>query len=152
MISSPLFIKVALSTVIFLPICHFGCASASLTVAFFISSTDLCKKGPPEAVIINLSTCEISFMHWWIAQCSLSTGIIFTPCFFASLITISPAITRVSLFASAIFMPFFIAVSVGRNPILPEHATNIMSFSLSEQIFSRPCSPRTVYFGLNFFA
>ena len=90
-------------------------------------------------------------MHWWIAQCSLSTGIILTPCFFASFITISPAITRVSLFASAIFMPFFIAVSVGRNPILPEHATNIMSFSLSEQIFSRPCSPRTVYFGLNFF-
>ena len=78
------------------------------------------------------------------AQCSESTGTMFTPYFLASVITISPAITRVSLLARAISIPFLIAVSVGFNPILPEHATKIMSFSLSEQICSKPSEPYNV--------
>ncbi len=51
----------------------------------------------------------------------------------------SPAITSVSLFASAISIPFSIALSVGFKPIFPETATRIISFSaLLEQISSSP--------------
>ena len=73
------------------------------------------------------------------ALCSLSTGRIFTPFSRAFAMTISPAITRVSLFASAISIPFSIALRVGFNPTLPETATNIISFSsFFEQISSSP--------------
>ena len=48
--SKPLFISVALSTVIFFPILQVGCASVSATVTDSSSSRLLPKKGPPDAV------------------------------------------------------------------------------------------------------
>ena len=60
---------------------------------------------------------------------------------FASFITISPAITSVSLLASAMFIWFLIAVIVGRRPIFPDTATKIISFSVFEQISSSPAFP-----------
>ncbi len=58
------------------------------------------------------------------------------PFSFAKGITMSPAITSVSLLARAMSIPLLIAVIVGIKPILPETATRIMSFSLSEHISS----------------
>ena len=49
----------------------------------------------------------------------------------------------VSLLASAMFIPFSIAISVGFNPIFPDTATRIISFVLSEHISVRPSSPKT---------
>jgi hypothetical protein len=48
------------------------------------------------------------------------------------------------LFASAISIPFSIALIVGFNPILPDTATKIISFSLFEQISSKPSEPDKV--------
>ena len=78
---------------------------------------------------------------------------IFTPFSLANGITISPAITRVSLFARAISIPLFMAVMVGFNPIFPETATKIISFSLLEQISSsdKYFAP-TISFGLEAYA
>ncbi len=45
------------------------------------------------------------------------------------------------MFAKAILIWFLIAVIVGFNPILPDTATNIMSFSVLEQISSSPSEP-----------
>ena len=52
MSSSPLFIRLALSTEIFGPMLHFGCASASARVALAMRSALHSRNGPPEAVIV----------------------------------------------------------------------------------------------------
>ena len=74
--SSPLFIIVAESTVIFAPIRHVGCRSAWAGVAFSISSFDEFRKGPPDAVRISRLTSprRSPRRHWCKALCSLSTG------------------------------------------------------------------------------
>ena len=71
------------------------------------------------------------------ALCSLSTGLIFTPCFRASAITIAPAITRTSLLARATSFPARIAASVGASPALPAVAITTRSTSGCDAISSR---------------
>ncbi len=74
--SSPLFASVAESTVIFGPMRHVGCASASARVTFASSSRDRPRNGPPDAVRTIESTDSRSrpSRHWKTAECSLSTG------------------------------------------------------------------------------
>ena len=53
MTSSPLFISVAQSTVILLPMRHVGCFRTSLTVAFASRSRGNSRSAPPEQVRIS---------------------------------------------------------------------------------------------------
>ena len=46
--------------------------------------------------------------------------------------------------ARAIFIPFSMAFRVGLSPIFPDTATRMMSFSLFEQISSKPSVPKSV--------
>ena len=121
-ISSPLFIIVAESMVIFAPIDQFGCLRACSAVTSLSSSAFLPKNGPPDAVRISFFICFLSgqpCMDWNIAECSLSTGSISTRRSFARLITVSPPATSVSLFARAIRLPASIALTVGNSPAIP---------------------------------
>ena len=74
--SSPLFISVAESIVIFGPICQVGCLSASAAVTSSRLSRARPRNGPPDAVRISRrsSLGERPCRHWWMALCSLSTG------------------------------------------------------------------------------
>ena len=76
-ISSPLFMSVAESTDIFLPMDHMGCAIACSGVASLKAFLSTSKNGPPEPVIYTFESSYLSlpYMHWKMAQCSLSTGI-----------------------------------------------------------------------------
>ena len=73
------------------------------------SAAGTSRKAPPEAVSTNRFTDEgISpTRHWKMAECSESTGITGARHRFASAMTSSPATTRVSLLASAIFLPAY---------------------------------------------
>ena len=57
--SKPLFIIVAESTDIFLPIDQFGCLIACSGVMLSKSFIFLLKKGPPDAVNINFDTLDL---------------------------------------------------------------------------------------------
>ena len=81
------------------------------------------------------------FKLWKIALCSLSTGRIRTCFSFASDIMICPAVTRVSLFASAISFPAFIAAIVGRIPIIPTTAVTTISAPSSVATARSPSMP-----------
>ena len=73
--SNALFISVAESIVIFLPIFQVGCWSARSGVTASISSKGVVRKGPPEAVINNLRISLSSpRKHCQMALGSLSTG------------------------------------------------------------------------------
>ena len=134
---------VAESMVILRPITHEGCFSACSTVMPAKASRDVCRNGPPEAVRIRRRTESGGrpSRHWKIAECSLSTGSTFTPCFRASAMTISPAMTRISLEATAMSFPALIAASVGCNPAVPTMAINTMSALGSVANSIKPSSP-----------
>ena len=73
------------------------------------------RKGPPEAVSQRRRT-ELEGLpsrHWKMAECSLSTARTRTPCSRASRMTISPAMTRISLEATAMSLPARMAASAG---------------------------------------
>ena len=74
--SSPLFINVAESIVIFLPMRQVGCFSASVGPTAASSVREWPRKGPPDAVRISrlISCAGRPCTHWWMALCSLSTG------------------------------------------------------------------------------
>ena len=132
MISRPLFMSVAQSTVIFAPIFQFGWRSASDLVIQTNSSRVFPKNGPPEQVKIRRLTSALSrqpMRHWKMAECSESTGIISAPDSRAADCMICPAQTIVSLLARA--MRFFsrMAVSVGRSAAKPHTATTTVSAS-----------------------
>ena len=116
--SRPLFIKVAESIVILAPISQQGCFKASFLVIFFRYSASLSTKGPPDAVriIFSMESCSSPCKHWNIAECSESTGNIFTLFSVASLVISSPPTTSVSLLASAISFFHLIALIVGNKP------------------------------------
>ncbi len=122
MTSRPLFIRVAESMVIFLPMSQVGCDRASPTV--ICCKFCLFKNGPPEAVRINLFTS--SFLpprrHCFMAECSLSMGKTSAPVSFAFSISSSPAITSDSLLAMARVFPAATASRLGRSPIEPTRA------------------------------
>ncbi len=147
--SSPLFTSVEESTVIFRPIDQFGCFKASSTVISASSSFFLPRKGPPDAVRRILLT-RLLFspcMDWKIALCSLSTGKMETLFFFARGMMICPAVTSVSLLASAMVFPASIAAMVGLIPIMPTMAVTKTSISSITAISRRPSiPPRTSVF------
>ena len=72
-----------------------------------------------------------------------------TPCFFASLITISPAVTRVSLLARAIFLPFLIAKRVGTSPAIPTTDVTTVSISFNAETSHKPSSPPATRTGVS---
>ena len=88
-----------------------GCRSASSAVTPSSSDARRPRNGPPEAVRMSrrISDASRPCRHWWMALCSLSTGRIVTPRRRAASVTIPPAITSTSLFASAIVFPCSIA-------------------------------------------
>ena len=142
-ISRPLLNMVAESMVILRPITHEGCFNACSTVMPAKSSRGVCRNGPPEAVRIRRRTDSVGrpSRHWKIAECSLSTGSTFTPCLRASAMTISPAMTRISLEATAISFPARIAASAGCNPAVPTMAISTMSALGSVANSIKPFSP-----------
>ena len=81
MTSSPLFISVEESTVIFGPIDQVGWTRASATSTAASSSGVRPRNGPPEAVSSRRATSPgpPARRHWWRAQCSESTGMISAP-------------------------------------------------------------------------
>ena len=142
-ISNPLFIIVAESIVIFAPIVHCGCFSASFFVAAAILSLSHVRKGPPDAVrwMREIGLPVAPRRHWNMAECSESTGRIGELYFLAKSMTTDPPATRVSLFARAIILPAFIAEIVGLSPLNPTSAVRTMSMSsasTSEQTESMP--------------
>ena len=145
-ISSPLLNIVDESIVILRPISQVGCFNACSTVTFSSSSAGVCLNGPPDAVRIRRETSfsppRWPSRHWKIALCSLSTGKTFTPFFAAALITSSPAMTRISLLATARSLPASMAASAGCSPAVPTIAMSTISASASVEISSKPSAPR----------
>ena len=127
MISRPLFIRVAESTVTFGPIDQRGWFRACSTVTWSRSRSGWAQNGPPLAVTIRRRTFARSspHRHCQIALCSESTGRIpFSP---ASFMTSVPAMTRTSLVASATSLPARSADIVGPNARAPGIATTTRS-------------------------
>ena len=135
MSSRPLFASVAESIVIFGPMDHVGCASASSTVTDSSSSSDRFLNGPPDAVRTTESTvCGARpSRHWKSAECSLSTGRSSPPPRFHAAIASSPAATRLSLFASASVTPRSSAQSVAPTPAKPTTAFRTRSGSAASR-------------------
>lgn len=81
MISKPLFIMVAESMVILLPIFQFGWFSACSTVTYSKASLVWFLNGPPDAVKVICFMCLVCVgsRAWKMALCSESTGIIVVP-------------------------------------------------------------------------
>lgn len=79
--------------------------------------------------------------HCQIADCSLSTGMIFILLLAASFIIIGPAQTNASLLANAICLPASIAFNKGKSAQEPLIANNISSISAISARASRPSSP-----------
>ena len=131
MSSSPLFMRVAESTEILRPMTQEGCWRARSTVTRANSSRGVVRKGPPEAVSHKQRTeaSGLPSRHWKMAECSLSTAKTRTPCFCASRMTISPAITRISLEATAMSLPARMAARAGCNPDVPTMAIRTMCAS-----------------------
>src|SRR3954452_7611491 len=126
--SSPLFASVAESIVIFGPIDHVGCASASSGVTSASSSRVRPRNGPPLAVSTTLSGSP-SCAHWKSAECSLSTGSSRPPPRRRAATASSPAATRLSLFASASVTPRSSAHIVAGSPANPRVAFRTTSGS-----------------------
>src|SRR5712692_5898909 len=127
MTSSPLFMRVAESTVTFGPIDHRGWLRACSTVTWSRSSAGWAQNGPPLAVMISrltLSRCS-PHRHCQIALCSESTGRM--PRLPAAFITSPPAITSTSLVASATSFPALRAAIVGARARAPGMATTTRS-------------------------
>ena len=129
MYSSPLFIIVAESTLIFAPIDQLGCATASAGVAASSCACDHVRNGPPLAVSVIFATSSIRFpaRHWKIALCSESVGKSVAPCRATASISTSPAETSASLLASAIVPPRSTAAITGARPAQPTIAATVMS-------------------------
>ena len=107
MTSSPLFMRVAESMVIFGPMDQVGWLSASSGVIPAKVSRGRFRKGPPEAVRTRRRTSSgrRPSRHWWSAQCSLSMGRSRPPLAVDCASISSPAITSVSLLARATSLP-----------------------------------------------
>src|SRR5262245_51369707 len=144
MTSSPLFINVAESTVIFAPIFHVGCWRASSTLTRASSSFGIVRNGPPDAVSRMRWTSDrlCPSRHWKIALCSESTGSSGTLCSRAAAVMRLPAITSVSLLANAIVFPVLIAAMVGKSPAPPTIAESTRSAGTSAASVTSPSGPR----------
>ena len=147
MISSPLFIIVAESMVILLPILQLGWLSAWALVALAMSSRFQVRKGPPDAVrwIFSIGAPAEPIRHWKIAECSESTGSILAPRFSARPITILPAATNVSLLASAMVLPALTAATVDDRPLNPTIEVRTMSILSPVTRSQTDCIPANTF-------
>ncbi len=134
--SSPLFIRLAESTEIFLPITQLGCATACAGVAAAMASADRVRNGPPEAVSHSAFTpaCWKSPLKsrgsaWKIALCSESIGSSSAPLAAMASMNSWPETTRVSLLASRMRLPACAAASVAGRPAAPTIAAIRVSTS-----------------------
>ena len=127
--SSPLFIKVALSTEILAPIDQLGWRIACSGVTAAMRSADQVRNGPPEAVkvIFSIAWLWAKSSNWNAALCSESTGISTPRESAAARRKTSPAATTHSLLASATIAPRFAASSVGAKPAAPTIALTTIS-------------------------
>src|SRR3954447_23913823 len=143
MTSRPLFMSVAESMVIFPPMAHVGCASASSTVTPARSSRRRPRNGPPEAVIVMRSSAPggMARRRWCSAVCSESIGSSRAPVASASWVTSSPPTTSDSLLASARSMPSPSAAIVGPRPADPTRALRTRSASDSMTSRTSPSGP-----------
>src|SRR4051794_23465598 len=141
--SSPLFMSVAESIVIFPPMAHVGWRSASLTPTSSSSARARPRNGPPEAVITSRSTAPGASppMSWCRAECSESTGMSCAPVASASGITRAPPTTSDSLLASATSMPSVSATTVGPRPAEPTIALSTRSAPDSATSRTSPSGP-----------
>ena len=142
-ISRPLLNRVAESMVILRPMLQVGCLSAWATVTPASWSAGSWRKGPPLAVsrMRRTSLCRWPSRHWKMALCSLSTGRTSTPRRRAAAMTASPAMTRISLLATARCLPASMAARAGARPATPTIATRTMSASLARTRSTRPWAP-----------
>ena len=143
MISSPLFISVAESIVILAPIFHVGCCRASSTVTAASRAFGVSRNGPPDAVRRTRWTSARLWpaRHWKTALCSESTGKSLTPRAREAAVIRRPAITSVSLLASATVRPAWIAAMVGSSPAPPTRAETTMSAFTSRHSVTSPSGP-----------
>src|SRR5213082_3308588 len=144
--SSALLTRVAESTVIFFPIFHVGWRSASSTVAPATRSGVQVRNGPPDAVRINRASSadRRPVRHCSTALCSESIGTISPPPSRAVRVTSSPAITSVSLLASATRLPALRAASVASSPAAPTIAFTTISTSGCVAASTRHSTPSPV--------
>src|SRR5262245_7489637 len=131
MTSSPLFISVLESTVIFGPMAHVGWANAWSTVTVASSGAVRPRNGPPLAVsrmrATSRSTADDERRHWWMAQCSLSTGTNSAPGVARNGCTTGPAAIRLSLLARASRLPCRSVAMVTGRPAKPTTALTTTS-------------------------
>ncbi len=129
------------------PIAQLGCARASFTVAFAKASSGQSRRAPPEAVRMMRSTAPMSspVSAWKIAECSLSTGRMVAPCAIASASKSGPAVTRLSLLASASVLPWRSARKPGTRPAAPTIAliTQSAGRSAASAMASGPAAAAT---------
>mmetsp|Transcript_6701 Transcript_6701/g.19622 ORF Transcript_6701/g.19622 Transcript_6701/m.19622 type:complete len:233 (-) Transcript_6701:318-1016(-) len=146
MTSRPLFMRVAESMVIFLPMSQLGCFKASETLAVFSLSTSQSLNAPPEAVrMILLSPPSGSpWMHWNSALCSLSAGRMWIPCSLARGRTKGPPAIRVSLFARQMSLPALIAATVGWRPAHPTMPVTVASTEGKAATSHIPSTPAAI--------
>ena len=146
-ISRPLLKSVAESTEIFLPIDQVGWRSACSGVTEERSSAMALRKGPPEQVRMRRLTVEGSrpSRHWKMALCSLSTGRTRRPHRAAVATTSSPAITRISLLATARSFPDSRARRAGFSPAVPTIDTRTRSASGRVASVSSPSAPQRIF-------
>mmetsp|Transcript_94 Transcript_94/g.253 ORF Transcript_94/g.253 Transcript_94/m.253 type:complete len:209 (+) Transcript_94:597-1223(+) len=146
MTSSPLFMSVAESVVIFGPMDQLGCLRASATVTFLSWSTSQSLKAPPEAVrmIRRMPSSGSPWMHWKIAECSESAGRILTPFFSASGKTYGPPAISVSLLARQMSFLASMAATVGFSPAHPTIPVTHASVSWYLATSTMPSSPAMI--------
>src|SRR5919106_6059136 len=141
--SRPLFIMVAESMVIFGPIRHVGCLSASSGPASTSFAFSKEKKGPPDAVnsISLISSPRLPSRHWKIAECSESTGIMRLRA--ARSTTHSPPATSDSLLARATRLPSCRAPTVAARPAKPTIPLSTTSDGVRESCSAEPGPAKT---------
>ena len=146
MTSRPLFISVAESMVIFLPMSQFGCFRASDTLAVFSLSTSQSLNAPPDAVrMIRLNPPSgRPWMHWKRALCSLSAGRMLIPCSFASGSTKGPPAISVSLLARQMSLPALMAATVGVRPAQPTIPVTVASTEGKAATSHIPSTPAAI--------
>src|SRR5918993_4243754 len=141
--SRPLFIMVAESMVIFGPIRHVGCFSASSGPTSTSLAFSKEKNGPPDAVnnISLISSPRLPSRHWKIAECSESTGIM--RLLAARSITHSPPATSDSLLARATRLPSCRAPTVAARPAKPTIPLSTTSDGARESCSAEPGPAKT---------
>ena len=130
---------------IFGPIRQVGWRSAVSGVAAAISAREALRNGPPEAVSQSRrSGSRRLARHWWMAACSLSTGISGAPEAAAAPAIRAPAATSASLLASPTTSPFRSAARVGRSPAAPTMAATTTSTPGQVAARSSPSGPAAI--------